>query len=62
MKIEHLAIWVKDLEGMRRFYEDYFGAKAGALYHNTKKDFKSYFLIFEEGCLKCKSCGHSKCG
>jgi ribonucleoside-diphosphate reductase alpha chain len=19
-------------------------------------------LIYEEGCLKCKSCGHSKCG
>ena len=50
MKIEHLAIWVKNLEGMRAFYEQYFGGKAGALYHNPKKNFKSYFLSFEEGC------------
>ncbi|MEH0156814.1 VOC family protein [Limibacter armeniacum] len=49
MKIEHLAIWVKDLEGCRAFYEKYFGAKAGELYVNPKKQFKSYFLSFEEG-------------
>lgn len=50
MKIEHLAIWVKDLEGMKSFYEEFFQAKSGALYHNTTKDFKSYFLSFQEGC------------
>lgn len=49
MKIEHLAIWVKDLEKMRSFYERYFNAKSNELYHNTKKDFRSYFLSFEEG-------------
>ena len=49
MKIEHLAIWVKDLEGMRTFYEKYFGATAGAQYHNPKKDFTSYFLSFASG-------------
>ena len=49
MKIEHLAIWVKDLEGMRSFYELYFGAKAGAKYHNPKKNFSSYFLSLTEG-------------
>ncbi|NNE29178.1 MAG: glyoxalase/bleomycin resistance/extradiol dioxygenase family protein [Saprospiraceae bacterium] len=49
MKIEHLAIWVKDLEGMRSFYEDYFGAKAGEKYHNPAKNFTSYFLSFDGG-------------
>ena len=50
MRIEHLAIWVKDLEVMRSFYEEYFQAKAGERYHNPKKNFTSYFLSFEQGC------------
>ncbi|MGB5555848.1 MAG: VOC family protein [Flavobacteriaceae bacterium] len=49
MKIEHLAIWVADLEVMRSFYEKYFGASAGAKYHNPKKQFISYFLSFTDG-------------
>ncbi|QCX02026.1 glyoxalase/bleomycin resistance/extradiol dioxygenase family protein [Aggregatimonas sangjinii] len=49
MRIEHLAIWVYDLEGMREFYELYFGAKAGVKYVNPKKNFSSYFLEFAEG-------------
>lgn len=50
MKIEHLAIWVNDLEKMRTFYETYFGAKAGQRYHNPTKHFYSYFLSFDTGC------------
>ena len=50
MKIEHLAIWVSDLEQMRAFYERYFGATAGDLYHNPTKQFHSYFLSFQSGC------------
>ena len=49
MKIEHLAIWVSDLELMRNFYERYFEANAGECYHNSKKNFTSYFLNFDEG-------------
>ena len=49
MKIEHIAIWVSDLEQMRKFYENYFAAKAGVKYVNPKKNFSSYFLSFEEG-------------
>lgn len=49
MRIEHIAIWVKDLERMRAFYENYFQAKAGERYHNPKKNFYSYFLYFEKG-------------
>ena len=50
MKIEHLAVWVTDLEAVRRFYETYFGARAGGRYHNPNKNFSSYFLSFESGC------------
>lgn len=49
MKIEHVAIWVKDLEGIRTFYERYFEAIAGEKYHNPKKNFTSYFLSFTSG-------------
>lgn len=47
MKIEHLAVWVSDLELMKAFYEKYFDAKANEIYHNPKKGFHSYFLSFE---------------
>ncbi|MCY9166227.1 VOC family protein [Bacillus atrophaeus] len=49
MHIEHVAIWVRDLERMKGFYEKYFKAKSNSLYHNEKKDFKSYFLTFDNG-------------
>jgi lactoylglutathione lyase len=50
MKIEHLAIWVHDLEKMKSFYSNYFGAEAGPKYFNAKRDFESYFLHLKEGC------------
>ncbi len=50
MKIEHLAIWVKDLKRMKLFHETYFHGKAGELYVNHKKNFRSYFISFDEGC------------
>ena len=49
MKIEHIAIWVKDLEKIRSFYEKYFGVTSSELYHNQKTGFKSYFLTFDDG-------------
>lgn len=50
MKIEHIAIWVSDLERTKAFYEKYFNASAGTLYQNQSKNFSSYFLSFENGC------------
>ncbi len=47
MKIEHIAIWVDDLESMRDFYTRYFGMQSGTLYHNPAKSFTSCFLSFE---------------
>ena len=50
MKIEHVAIWVNDLEAMKNFYEKYFNAVSGSKYFNPNKNFQSYFLSFGEGC------------
>jgi lactoylglutathione lyase len=49
MKIEHIAIWTKDLEKLKDFYVQFFGATAGEKYTNTKKNYTSYFLSFDEG-------------
>ena len=49
VKIEHLAIWVSDLEQCRQFYEQYFEATSGEKYRNEKKGFSSYFLSFDNG-------------
>lgn len=48
MHINHLAMWVRNLEAMRTFYETYFGAKANTRYHNHNRDFSSYFLSFDD--------------
>ncbi len=49
MKLEHIAIWTKDLEKMQHFYVKYFSAKSNGKYVNQKKGFSSYFLTFTEG-------------
>ena len=49
MKIEHIAMYVNDLEKARNFFETYFGAVSNEGYHNPKTDFRSYFLNFEDG-------------
>ena len=49
MRIEHIALYVHDLEGARKFFLSYFDATANTLYHNTRTGFKSYFLSFADG-------------
>ena len=49
MKIEHVAIWVKELEQMRTFYERYFSVTSNKKYVNPEKGFSSYFLSFHTG-------------
>lgn len=46
MRIEHAALYVSDLENAKAFFEKYFGASAGAMYHNERTGFRSYFLTF----------------
>ena len=49
MKIEHIAIWTKDLESMRAFYLQFFDVTSNEKYYNPVKKFSSYFLSFENG-------------
>ena len=49
MKIEHIAMYVNDLEATREFFIKYFNATSNAGYHNTTTDFRSYFLSFDDG-------------
>ncbi len=46
MNIEHIAIYVKDLEKSAYFYETYFQGKRNTLYVNPNTGFSSYFLSF----------------
>lgn len=49
MIIEHVAIWVRDLEVMRAFYVTYFGGVSNEKYRNEKKNYESYFISFDSG-------------
>ena len=50
MKIEHIAIWTSNLEGLRSFYMYYFDASSSEIYYNHSKEFRSYFLFFDGDC------------
>lgn len=49
MKIEHIAMYVNDIEKAREFFVTYFDAKSNDGYHNTSTGFRSYFLSFSDG-------------
>ena len=49
MHIEHIAMYVNDLEAARDFFVKYFQAKSNEGYHNPRTDFRSYFLSFGHG-------------
>ena len=49
MKIDHIALYVNDLEGAKAFFEAYFEAVSNDGYHNRETDFRSYFLTFSDG-------------
>lgn len=47
MKIDHVALYVNDLEAAKEFYITYFGATANSKYHNPKTGLETYFLAFD---------------
>lgn len=49
MKIEHVALYVNNLENARDFFIKYLDAKSNEGYHNPNTNFSSYFLSFDEG-------------
>jgi lactoylglutathione lyase len=49
MTLEHAAIWTRQLETLREFYEQYFNGVSNKKYVNPVKGFESYFLRFDGG-------------
>lgn len=49
MKIEHIAMYVNDLEGTRDFFVKFFDGRSNDGYHNIKTGFRSYFISFDDG-------------
>ena len=49
MKIEHIALYVNDLEAARDFFVTFLGGKSNSGYHNRNTDFRSYFISFDGG-------------
>ena len=49
MKIEHIAMYVKELETARDFFVKYLGGESNDGYHNEKTGFRSFFIRFEDG-------------
>jgi lactoylglutathione lyase len=49
MRVEHVAVWTRDLERLRTFYERWLGATAGERYERRETGFASYFLSFADG-------------
>ncbi|MBR5513960.1 MAG: VOC family protein [Ruminococcus sp.] len=49
MFIDHVAMYVDNLENARNFFIKYFNAKSNDGYHNEKTGFRSYFLTFDNG-------------
>ncbi len=49
MRIEHIAMYVNDLEAARDFFVRYLSGKADGGYHNQSSGFRSYFISFDDG-------------
>lgn len=48
MRIEHIAMYVNDLEATKDFFVKFFDATANTKYHNTKTGLETYFLSFKD--------------
>ncbi len=49
MKIDHIALYCRNLEEMKDFFEKYFDGKSNNLYHNPKTNLRTYILTFPNG-------------
>ena len=52
MRIVHIAVWTRDLETMRVFYERYFSGRSGEKYVNRAKGFESYMVRLGDTALE----------
>ena len=49
MRIDHAALFCRDLEQMRQFFIDYFDARSNEQYHNPRTGLRTNILSFTEG-------------
>lgn len=49
MKVEHISLYVEDLEKMKEFYVHFFDATSNQKYHNPRTGLQTYFLSFDDG-------------
>ena len=49
MRIEHIAMYVVDLEAARDFFVSFLGGRANDGYHNKNTGFRSYLISFDDG-------------
>ena len=47
--IEHVGVWVRDIDAVAEFYARWFGARIGERYENPRKGFASRFLALGDG-------------
>ena len=48
MKLDHVALYVNDLEGSKAFFMKYFDAVPNEKYHNPRTGLMTYFLTFAD--------------
>ena len=49
MRIDHAALFCRDLEQKRQFFIEYFDARSNEQYHNPRTGLRTYILSFTEG-------------
>lgn len=49
MKIEHAALWTRNLEAAKSFYSVFFSGISSVKYSNPETGFQSYFMSFDTG-------------
>ena len=49
MKLDHIAMYVNNLEKTKEFFIKYFNATSNEGYYNQTTGFRSYFLSFSDG-------------
>ena len=52
MRIDHVALFCKDLEQMRQFFLDHFEAESNEQYHNPRTGLQTYILTFSNGAAR----------
>lgn len=49
IRIDHIAMYVLDLEGARDFFKTFFRAQSNDMYHNQKTGLRTYLMTFPDG-------------